>query len=78
MHANNHGLINPFEKLESVINKLGSKLRLTKEEIDQLHLGRQFLNMIKHDKKKFETWEIGIKAFQSAMQIIENYKLRVI
>lgn len=77
MHANNKSLLTEMEKLESVIDKIGLAFNMTDEEIKQLHLGRLFLNMIKHKKMKFETWESGIKAFLSACVIVDKYKLNV-
>jgi len=53
MHANNQNLIKPREKLVDVIDKLSEFKKLTKEETEVLHLGRRFINMIKHFKNQF-------------------------
>jgi hypothetical protein len=78
MHANNKTLLIEMEKFESVIDKLGAAVNMSQEEINQLHFGRQLLNMIKHKKMKFDTWESGIKAFLSVSLIVDKYKLKVI
>jgi hypothetical protein len=78
MHANNKKFIIDNDKLETVIDKLSTDLNMTKEETSKLHLGRQFLNMIKHKKRKFDSWDKGIVAFQSALFVIDKYKLKVV
>ena len=50
---------------------------VSKNEIETLHKGRDFLNMIKHRNKKFDSWEEGTNAFFEAKRIIDKYKLRV-
>jgi hypothetical protein len=78
MHANNKRLLVANDNLETVIDKMSSALKMTHEEISKLHLGRQFLNMIKHKKRKFDSWDIGLNAFQSALVVIDYYRLKVI
>jgi hypothetical protein len=78
MHANNNLLIDEREDLEVVIDKVGKFKSLSQSEIDSLHLGRRFLNMIKHNSSQFPSWGDGITAFQSAFQILEMHRLMVV
>lgn len=48
MHANNHHLVSPREKLVNVIDKLSEFKNLSEIETNKLHQGRRFINMIKH------------------------------
>lgn len=78
MHANNKKLLIENDSLETVIDKLSIELNMTTEETLKLHLGRQYLNMIKHKRRKFDSWTSGLEAFQSALFVIDDYYLKVI
>ncbi|MCW3075829.1 MAG: hypothetical protein JWO32_438 [Bacteroidetes bacterium] len=78
MHANNNALLNDREDLINVITKLSSFKSLNRADIDKLQLGRKFLNMIKHDKNQFASWTDGIKAFETAYQVLIDHQLTVI
>lgn len=78
MYANNKRLLVENDNLETVIDKISADLKMTYEETSKLHSGRQFLNMIKHKKRKFASWDIGLNAFQSAVFVIDYYRLNVI
>lgn len=78
MHANNHKLIEPRERFVDTINKLGKFKSLTIEEIDKLHKGRQFINMIKHLNNQFPTWNEGIEAMTIAYNLLKTRKLTII
>ncbi len=77
MHANNNELLDEREEFEGVINKLSDFKNLTLNEKEALHQGRKFLNMIKHGKLSFPSWDEGIQAFLQAKQIQLNHKLTV-
>ena len=77
MHANNNELIGDRENLVDVIDKLGEKLEIPKEDIDKLHLGRKFLNMIKHYDKQFPSWEIANIAFEEAFYTLHKYQILI-
>ncbi|MFA6262106.1 MAG: hypothetical protein WC760_11595 [Bacteroidia bacterium] len=77
MHANNFGLLEKREILVSVINKLSSYKNLSHEDRTSLHKGRRFINMIKHFKNQFETWEIGIKEFKKGYRVLVNNELTI-
>lgn len=59
MHANNK-LIKERQDLIDVIKILGQHNNLPQVEIDKLHQGRIFINMIKHFKNQFPSWNEGI------------------
>lgn len=76
MHASNYKLITVEDKLEAVIDKLGTFKNIPSGEIEKIHLGRKFLNMIKHKKKYFASWSEGIVAFNAANEILYQYDIR--
>lgn len=78
MHARNHELIEPRERLVETINKLGQFKNLSVEEIDKLHKGRMFINMIKHFNNQFPTWNIGIEAMTISYDLLKEHKLTII
>ncbi|WNW01858.1 hypothetical protein RRF68_00150 [Tenacibaculum sp. HL-MS23] len=78
MHANNNQLIEQREKLVDTIDKLGKFKNLTIEEIEKLHKGRKFINMIKHFNNQFPTWNDGIKAMTIAYELLKTHKLTII
>jgi hypothetical protein len=78
MHANNSGLLGERENLIDVINKLGLHKPISLADIDDLHKGRVFINMIKHFKNQFPSWSDGISAFNRAYEIIEKHEFTII
>jgi len=78
MHANNYNLIQPEEKLNKIMDKLGAFKNLTSDEIATLHSGRKFTNMIKHFKNQFSTWQEGIDALTRANEILKKHNLTVV
>lgn len=78
MHANNNNLIEPKENLVEVINKLSEFKNLTENETNKLHQGRRFINMIKHFKNQFLSWNEGIDAMTMAYELIKVKKLTII
>ena len=78
MHANNYNLIEPREKLVNTINILSEFKNLTTDEINKLHKGRRFINMIKHFNNQFPSWEEGIEAMKTAYNILKERKLSII
>lgn len=78
MHANNHNLIKPREKLVDIINILSVFKNLTTDETNKLHQGRRFINMIKHFNNQFDSWEKGINALEAGYKILKDNKLTVI
>ena len=78
MHANNKKLINKREDLINVISKLANSEKLSIIEVETLQNGRRFLNMIKHQKNQFPSWDDGIIAFKKAYSILEKNSLTVI
>jgi len=78
MHANNHNLIKPREKLVNTINILSEFKNLTTDETSKLHQGRRFVNMIKHFNNQFPSWEEGIEAMKIAYKVLKERKLTII
>ena len=78
MHANNKKLISKREELVGVIDSVGKHHKLTDAEMKALQLGRRFLNMIKHHKGQFQTWQDGINVFNMALNILKEYKLTIL
>lgn len=78
MHSNNNTLLNDREQLVHVIDKLCNFKNLSVNDTAKLHLGRQFLNMIKHPKSQFPSWNEGLKAFEFAYQVLIINKLTIL
>ncbi len=78
MHANNKNLINSQEDLIEVILKLSKSKNLPNSLVEKLQNGRRFLNMIKHPKNQFPSWNDGINAFNKAYSVCQKYSLTVI
>jgi hypothetical protein len=78
MHANNNNLIESREDLVEVINKLSKFKNLTENETNKLHQGRRFINMIKHFKNQFPSWNEGIDVMTVAYELIKEKKLTII
>lgn len=78
MHANNNNLIKPRENLIEVINKLAEFKNLTENETKKLHQGRRFINMIKHFKNQFPSWNEGMEAITIAYELLKEKKLTII
>ncbi len=78
MQANNNNLIESRENLVEVINKLSEFKKLTENESNKLHQGRRFINMIKHLKNQFSSWNEGIDAITIAYKLIKEKKLTII
>lgn len=78
MHANNYHLTDKNAEIQKVIDVVGRHFKLTAYEIELLHDGRRFLNMVKHFKKQFNTWDEGINALQLALTVLSNHKLTII
>lgn len=77
MHANNRKLLGEKEDFIHVINKLGESMSLPQDEIDKLQQGRMFLNMIKHFKNQFPSWEEGNAAFEEAFAVINKHRILI-
>ena len=78
MHANNNKLLDEKEDLVNVIKKLCKFKDFSEIEISNLHKGRIFLNMIKHNKNQFPSWSSGIIAFEDAYEVVIRNHLSVI
>lgn len=77
MHANNYGLLKKRERLVTVIKELGVLKKMTSDEIELIQKGRRFINMIKHYKGQFDTWEDGIEAFNRAYELKNEYGIKI-
>ncbi len=80
MHANNHNLLDKSKRIDliNVINILGAHLKLSQSEINQIQEGRKFLNMVKHIKDQFSSWQIGINKFNKAFILLEKHKILIV
>jgi hypothetical protein len=78
MHANNNNLIESRENLIDVINKLSDFKKLNEYETKKLHQGRKFINMIKHFKNQFPSWNEGMEAMTIAYELLKEKKLTII
>lgn len=78
MHANNNNLIVEREDLVFIIPKLCKHNNIPESDIKLIDKGRIFLNMIKHNKKQFDSWSNGIENFKLANKTLEKYKITVI
>ncbi|MDA9555286.1 hypothetical protein N9R54_03540 [Pelobium sp.] len=77
IHANNHKLIAVDDFLVDVINKLGEFKNMSKEDIAEIQNGRKFLNMVKHYKNQFNSWDEGVIALKKAFTLLDNYNLNI-
>lgn len=75
VHAKNLNLISRKDLLEEVVNKLASHKKILHGELEKIHLGRRYLNMVKHNKMKFSSWEDGKLAFEQAVTVLRRYNL---
>ncbi len=78
MHANNDKLLNEREDLINVIDKLSTFKNLGQIDTEKLQLGRKFRNMIMHNKNQFPSWTDGIKAFESAYEVLVKHQLTIL
>ncbi|MDA3862001.1 MAG: hypothetical protein PF445_12335 [Melioribacteraceae bacterium] len=51
---------------------------MTTKESNELHQGRRFINMIKHFKNQFPSWNEGIEAMTIAYNLLKEKKLTII
>lgn len=77
MHANNHRLLAEREDLINVIDKLCSLRNVSTQDQLSLHCGRIFLNMIKHFKNQYPSWQTGQVAFDIANQTLSKLQFTV-
>jgi hypothetical protein len=78
MQANNKNLINSRKDLIEIILKLSKSKNLTKNQVEKLQNGRRFLNIIKHPKNQFPSWNSGSNAFNRAYSICQKHSPTVI
>lgn len=81
MHADLVKIIEDRSDLDKIIDSFFNHLQASEEEIKTMHLGRSFLNDIKHTnkknyKRKFNSWEDGYDCFREALKIVEKYDLK--
>jgi hypothetical protein len=77
MHAKNYNLVTKGEDLITIIPKLGKHNNIPDSDIILIDKGRVFLNMIKHFKNQFPTWEEGIRNFRIANQTLIKYEITI-
>ena len=78
MHANKRNLLQGRTDLKVVIEKLCSFQSVTESDKNQLHQGRRFINMIKHFKNQFNSWEEGKTEFNKAFEIIVRHNWTIV
>lgn len=78
MHAKNHNLITKREDLKTIIPTLCKHNNIPESDMILIDKGRVFLNMIKHFKNQFATWEDGIENFKIANKILIKYGITVV
>lgn len=62
--------------LAEAIAELGKLNEITDTELDLLHQGRRFINLIKHPGKS-PKWAEGMAAFEAAWTVREKYQLQI-
>ena len=75
MCASNNKLADPTVILSEVIDRVCTFKNFTSDELSAIHLGRKFLNMIKHKKNQFPTWSEGANALKTAYDILKGHQL---
>jgi len=83
MHANNKhllkkSLLEERDHLEKVIDKLCENSNIPESDKSQLQKGRKFINMIKHYKGQYKTWQEGLSEFNKAFEIIQKNKWTIV
>jgi hypothetical protein len=78
LHADIHKLTTATDTLETIIDKLSSKIQFSKEEVAAIHEGRKFLNKIKHHTIKDTVWKSNISLFETAYQVLDKKDIRII
>ncbi len=73
----------PYDKSETfdlvnVIDELCSHKNIQNNERLILQNGRKFLNMVKHYKNQFTSWEIGVNAFEQAWNTCGIHNIRLV
>lgn len=61
--------------LIDVINILLTKKEIPKNEIEIVQKGRDFLNMVKGHKSKFNSIEVGLIAFSKSLNVLNKYEI---
>lgn len=77
-HASNRKLIVENDTLITIIEKLSKSINLSNLEIVQLHLGRKFLNTVKHNENPNYDWSANTIEFHKAYDILSNNKIKLI
>ncbi|MBC7747856.1 MAG: hypothetical protein H7Z76_04620 [Methylotenera sp.] len=72
MFANDKFLIERRTDLFNVINSLCKNLSIPKKEIEIIQNGREFLNMVKGHKAKFLSYEEGLIAFSTSLEVLKK------
>lgn len=75
IHASNDELTSSKDVLKDVIDKLGAHKNISSEEIAKIHQGRNFLNMVKHNRKQFKSWTDGIIALNTADDVLKKHSI---
>ncbi|MEO0037975.1 MAG: hypothetical protein RIQ59_1186 [Bacteroidota bacterium] len=78
MHAKNYNLIEEREDLVTIIHKLCKHYNISESDTILIDKGRVFLNMIKHFKNQFPSWEKGVENFKLANQTLIKHRITVI
>lgn len=78
MHSRNNNLFTEREDLSALIVKICEYYNIPETDIKLIDKGRIFLNMIKHNKKQFDSWSNGIENFKLANKTLEKYKITVV
>lgn len=60
-----------------MINLLLTDLGVPIDEINIVHKGREFLNMVKGHKPKFSNIQEGLNAFELTLNVLEKYEINL-
>jgi hypothetical protein len=79
LHANNYNLLSKTSRTEltHVIDLLADFMKINDVERTNLHTARRFINMIKHNKQQFPTWEVGVVEFLKGWDVLVQYQLKI-
>lgn len=78
VHASNHKLIEKGDTLEKIIDKLCKKLDLDESIQQDLHIGRRYLNNVKHNGKENSSWNEKLPIFLKAYDILTSKRIKLI
>jgi hypothetical protein len=79
MHANNYKLLSTIERTDliTVIEVLCAHKNINETQKEKVQKAREVVNMIKHFKHQFPTWEEGVRHFKEGYKVLIEHDLLI-